>query len=358
MSNAVLAGPGLPATSALHRAPALAIGVGLAVFGVLFHAEIAAAVAVWIESTAYNHCFLVIPIVLYLLWDRRPMLRGIAADPVPVLALAGIPLALIWLLAERLGIMEGRQLAVVGLAELLFAAVLGPRLWYAAAGPLLYLFFLVPVGEFLTPRLQDITTWFIGAGLGLLRIPAYIDGYTIEIPEGTFFVAEACAGLRFLIASVAFGCLYALLIYRSPLRRGVFVIVSLIVPVIANGFRALGIVVLGHVLGSAEAAAADHVLYGWLFFSLIILLLAAAGLPFRQDGRTASSSPLPLRATVFTQVAREAGRGEKFSPPLAGLGREADQGWGEGWKPHRSLTTPPLPTARFAGKIPLPQQDV
>ena len=59
-----------------------------------------------------------------------------------------------------------------------------------------------------------------------------IDGYTIEIPEGTFYVAEACAGLRFLIASIAFGCLYALLMYRSPVRRTAFIVISIVVPII------------------------------------------------------------------------------------------------------------------------------
>lgn len=322
MSNAVLARPGLATAWRLYRAPAVAIGLGLAGLGVLFHAEVAAAISVWIESTAYNHCFLVIPIALYLLWDRRQGLRSIPAGPVPVLALAGIPLALVWLLAERLGIMEGRQLAAISFAELLFAAVLGPRLWWAAAGPLLYLYFLVPVGEFLTPKLQDITTWFIGAGLDLLHIPAYIDGYTIEIPEGTFFVAEACAGLRFLVASVAFGCLYALLMYRSPWRRGVFIAVSVVIPIIANGFRALGVVVLGHLLGSAQAAAADHVLYGWLFFSLVILALAAAGLPFREDGGRSTEA-------------------EKSSSPTVAQG-----GWGDGWKRRRRVKLLPFHPTR------------
>jgi exosortase/archaeosortase family protein len=129
-----------------------------------------------------------------------------------------------------------------------------------------------------------VTTFFIRYGLQTLGIPAYIDGYVIEIPQGSFFVAEACAGLRFLIASIAFGCLYALLMYRSPVRRLVFIAVSIVVPIVANGFRGLGIVYLGYLLGSAEAAATDHIIYGWLFFSAIILLLIALGLPFRQDG--------------------------------------------------------------------------
>ena len=141
----------------------------------------------------------------------------------------------------------------------------------------------MPFGDFVTPKLQDFTTDFVRHGLDIIGIPAYIDGFTIQIPEGAFYIATACAGLRFLIASIAFGCLYALLIYRSPLRRAMFILASIVVPIIANGFRALGIVVLGHILGSAEAAATDHVLYGWIFFSLVILLLIALGLPLRED---------------------------------------------------------------------------
>jgi exosortase len=189
--------------------------------------------------------------------------------------------------------MEGRQIMVITMVQVLFLAVLGWRMWWAMSAALLYLYFLVPFGAFLTPLLQHFTAAFIPIGLDLLHIPNYADEYTIDIPAGRFYVAEACAGLRFLIASVAFGALYSALIYRSPWRRLAFMVASVVVPVIANGLRALGIVVLGHVLGSAEAAAADHIIYGWLFFSVVILLLVAAGMPFRQDVGPAEGQALP-----------------------------------------------------------------
>jgi exosortase A len=263
--------------------PMIAFAIGLAALGVIFRNEITAAIGVWIDSTAYNHCFLVLPIVGYLLWDRRSVFTGAIPRPMVISVLLGLPLAIAWLVADRLGIMEGRQLVAMSFVELLLFSLLGWRLWWQVAGPLLYLFFLMPFGFFVTPMLQDVTTWFVRHGLQVLHIPNYIDGYVIQIPEGTFLIAEACAGLRFLIAAIAFGCLYALLVYRSPMRRAVFIAVSIVAPIIANGFRALGIVSLGHYLGSAQAAATDHVLYGWIFFSLVILLLVVLGLPFRED---------------------------------------------------------------------------
>jgi exosortase/archaeosortase family protein len=81
--------------------------------------------------------------------------------------------------------------------------------------------------------------------------------------------------------------------YRGPVRRTLFIIVSVIVPIIANGIRALGTVTLGHFLGSAEAAAADHLLYGWIFLSLVTLLLIFLGLPFRQDNTRDQAQPAP-----------------------------------------------------------------
>jgi exosortase/archaeosortase family protein len=122
-----------------------------------------------------------------------------------------------------------------------------------------------------------------------LGITHFVDDLFIETPTGLFHVAEACAGLRFIIAALAFGALYALVIFRSFWRRATVMVLALVVPIIANGIRAMGIIVMAEWIGSAEAAAANHVAYGWGFFSVVILLLILAGLPFRED----SSGPAP-----------------------------------------------------------------
>ena len=277
------------------RPALILIGIASLVFAVVFQREISGAVRVWIESTAYNHCFLILPLIGFMLWERRAEIVSVSPRPA-VWPLMLMPLlSAVWLIAAVLDIQEGRQLTLVAMFEILLLVALGPHLVRRLLAPCLFLFFLVPSGAFLVPSLQKITADITVTGLHILRIPVFSDGLMIEIPEGSFEVAEACAGLRFLIASTVFGCFFAVLMYRSFIRRALFVILSVAVPIAANGLRALGIIVLAHLEGSAAAVEADHVLYGWLFFTLVILILIAIGMMFAQK----ADQPAPVGSAGY-----------------------------------------------------------
>ena len=208
------------------------------------------------------------------------------------------PASALWLAAALLDVLEAEQLSVVLLFEILLLAMLGWRVFHALLAPLLFLFFLVPFGAFLVPLLQTFTAAFTVQGLELLGIPVFADGFIIQIPAGTFEVAEACAGLRFLIASIVFGCFFATVVYRSRWRRTAFIALSIVLPIVANGFRALGLVLLGHLMGDAASAMADHILYGWLFFTIVTLVLIAIGISFKEDIRPSQPRPTPVGATA------------------------------------------------------------
>ncbi|HEV7268400.1 MAG TPA: exosortase A [Falsiroseomonas sp.] len=321
----------LPVTPAAPQGWPFALALlcaGLLGLGVLFFEEGAAAVRVWEVSETYNHCWLILPIAAWLAWSRRDRLAGLPPQPNLLFALLALPIGLAWLAAERLGIMEGRQLTALALLPVLVLSVLGWRVARAMAAPLAYLFFLVPFGAFTTPMLQTITARMVDLGLDVVGIPHYVDELIIETPAGTFLVAEACAGLRFLIAAIAFGALYAFVMFRSPGRRLAVMALAVVVPIIANGLRALGIVVLGSYLGSAEAAAADHILYGWIFFSIVMLLLILVGLPFREDGPgaaqpaarpTAAPRAWPAPSPVALAVAAVVATGLAAAAPVVAL---------------------------------------
>jgi exosortase A len=312
----------------------------------LFHDLVAPAVEIWWRSETFNHCFLVLPLAGYMAWQRRAY--ALAFRPAPDLrALALLPVIGIgYLLMRFAGIVELQQHAVMAMLQVLFLAVLGWPAYRALLWPLLYLFFLVPSGEFLVPWLQDYTAWFSIRALMVTGIPVWADGTFITTPTGNFEVAVACAGVRFLIASLAFGALYADVMYRSAWRKAAFLAASVIVPIIANGFRAYGIVILAHLTDNAAAVAADHIIYGWVFFSFIMLLLMLIGNQYREDDLpygTAPARPLPATPTsrlVLAAVGSVAliavmpAWGQVVEGRLAPIRAEAFAGLqpGEGWR--------------------------
>ena len=236
-----------------------------------------AMVTIWARSETFTHAFLVPPISLWLIWRQRHAL-ALQAPTGGFLML--VPLALAgfaWLLGDLAAVNAVTQLALVSLLVLAVAAVLGPRPALAMLFPLGFLFFAVPIGEFVMPQLMEWTAGFTVGALQFSGVPVYREGLQFVIPSGSWSVVEACSGVRYLIASVTVGTLYAYLNYRSMRRRLIFVAVSFLVPVVANWLRAYMIVMLGHLSGNRLATGVDHLIYGWLFFGVVMLLMFVIG---------------------------------------------------------------------------------
>jgi EpsI family protein len=83
--------------------------------------------------------------------------------------------------------------------------------------------------------------------------------------------------MRYLIASVTLGVLFAYLTYTRWWKRLLFVLFSIFVPIIANGFRAYMIVMIGHLSDMKYAVGVDHLIYGWVFFGVIITIMFVVG---------------------------------------------------------------------------------
>jgi len=267
------------------RAAAVALAVIFCSIVAIYWQAAAGAVQVWYDSPSYNHGFLVLPISLYLVWERRRLLRGTVPTPSPYVLLLMLPAAAAWLLCDRMALLEGQQLALFLSLQVALLALLGFRIYRILALPFLYLFFLIPTGQFLVPYLQDFTASFIVHGLQLSGIPVYSDGIFISIPNGTFEVAEACAGLRFLTATLAFGVLFADYAYDSLSKKIAFFGLCIVTPIIANGLRAYGIVMIAHLSNNSLATGVDHILYGWIFFSIVTVALTGFGMIFRDTGQ-------------------------------------------------------------------------
>jgi EpsI family protein len=118
--------------------------------------------------------------------------------------------------------------------------------------------------------------------LTLSNVPAVLENRVLSVPSGSWTVAEACSGIRYLFSSVALGVIFASLMYRSRKRRLAFVAASIAIPILANGVRGYGIVLLAYLTDNRFAVGVDHIVYGWLFFTVVQLVLFAVGMRWRE----------------------------------------------------------------------------
>jgi exosortase A len=244
---------------------------------ILYRETALAMVTIWYRSETFTHGFVVLPIVLWLVWRKRIQLATMTprANPYLLLPLAG--LALLWLLGDLVAVNSVTQLAMVAMLVLAVPTVLGISVAAEIAFPLAFMFFAVPIGEFMMPQLMEWTAEFTILALRATGVPVFREGLSFVIPSGHWSVVEACSGVRYLIASLTVGTLYAYLNYQSTGRRLLFVAVAILVPVVANWMRAYMIVMLGHLSGNTIAVGVDHLIYGWVFFGIVILLMFMIG---------------------------------------------------------------------------------
>ncbi|MFL6858448.1 MAG: exosortase A [Allosphingosinicella sp.] len=272
-----LAAPGWPT----HLA---GLGLVWAALLLLFRHDVADVAALWVKGNTYNHCLLILPLIGWLVWQRRPELARLAPAAWAPGLLPVAAGAFGWLLGEAGGIDIARHLALVLMLQGAAIACLGKAAARGLAFPIFYALFLVPFGEELVPPMQTVTAKMAMALLALSHVPATIRGVFISTPAGYFEVAEACSGVKFLIAMAAYAALAANVCFRSNRRRAAFVVAALVFPVLANGVRAWGTIWVAYLTDKRYAVGFDHVVYGWIFFALVIVVVMAAARPFFDRG--------------------------------------------------------------------------
>lgn len=290
-----MSSPTVAATISSARQSWLEHGVALTLLVLLtlvdFHDAVRAAVQVWWVSPTYSHCFLIIPISAWLVWEKRRQLSSLQPTVEPRALWMLLPLLLVWWLGELSTINEVRQFAVIGLIQVVTIAMLGLDIYTLIWFPVLYLFFLVPTGEYLIGPMQQFATRFTDVTLTLIGVPHFTQGTMIELTNGRFEIAEACAGLRFLIATVALGVLYAYMMFRKWYKVVLFLFSCIAVPLVGNGLRIVGIILLAHYTDNKYGAGADHLIYGWGFNVAILLFLFLVGSFFRDSFDQSDSKP-------------------------------------------------------------------
>ena len=317
--------------------------------GLAFFSDWLAMLGQWWNSSTYNHILLVPAIVGWLIWQRRDAIAQFSPAPWRWGLLALSCAVMLWVLGAFAGFDLLRQAGAVAMLPASALLLLGPRIFAALLFPFAYMVFLVPFGDELVPPLQTftatLTIWLVHAS----QVPATINGVFIDTPAGLFEVAEACSGVKFLIAMIALGVLVGNVCFVSWRRRLAFFALCVVVPILANGVRAWGTIFAAQYVGVERAGGIDHLIYGWVFFAIVIA--AVLGMSWRFFDR-GINDPLVNVERLKTSAWLNRAERSPISFITGSLGAALLVLGGIAWAGAADALTAPMPRQVFLPQVP------
>ena len=254
-----------------------ALIVVLVSFAVLYREVIVKLVRDWSIDDNYSHGFLIVPLALFFVWERRAKL----AAAVPARSMAGLALVVLsfavlaaGVLGSELFLMRASMLSMIaGIVLFLY----GARHLQILAFPILFLLLMIPIPAIIFNQiafpLQLIASRFGEMALTALGIPVLREGNVIQLANTSLEVAEACSGIRSLISLLTLGIVYGYFIDPRIWMRFALALATIPVAIVANGIRVAGTGVAAHYYGKEAAQGFFHSFSGWLVFISAFIML-------------------------------------------------------------------------------------
>jgi exosortase len=267
-----------PSASQGGRADLVAFGVLCAIVGAAFFPTLVELVAYWSAKAEYSHGFLMPVVAAWFLWERRADFRRLAPRPSAVgLVLLTACLGLL-LLGEMKLSWFLKPFAFVGSLVAVTWGVYGRRAVALALPAVVALLLMCPlpgrVQDSLSVPLKHSAALLATGLLDLSGIPASLEGNVIHLPAlDDLWVADACSGIRSLIALVSLAIIACFLRPAHWLYHVAVVVAAVPIAILVNGLRIWLTGVLSVKVGPETAEGFFHFFEGFALFAVAALLL-------------------------------------------------------------------------------------
>jgi len=256
-------------------------GFLLAAFTWAYWPIIHSLVVTWSENEDYSHGFFIIPIVIYLIWQKKELL-SVNTDNFNVLAaFAVIACSVLYLAGLFSQFRTMGNLAFVCTIWASLAFVFGFRFVRNHAWELFLLLFMLPIPSrwyaSITLPLQLLVTKISFFVLQFMNIPVLREGNILQLSNTTLEVVNACSGLRSILTIIVLAYILSCLLFRAPLKRIVLISAAIPCAILANLIRVSVIAYLAHQGNTTFIEGTNHTILGLVLFILSLLLLTGCG---------------------------------------------------------------------------------
>ena len=292
---------------AVYKRTMLGIAAPLACFVILYYQVIAKLVSDWWNDDNYSHGFLIVPIALYFVWERRAALKEAAKIP-SVWGLVVVACSLAMLLAGILGSeLFLPRLSMLGILTGAILFLFGWNHIRILILPIVFLLLMIPIPAIIFNHivfpLQLWASQFGESALNVCQIPVLREGNVIHLANTSLEVVEACSGIRSLVSLLTLGIVYGYLMDTRLWVRIVLSVATVPIAIVANGIRVAGTGVAAHFYGPEAAEGFSHTFSGWIIFiaaGIMLIILHRAIAFISPEKQKASESAAPQDSTADT----------------------------------------------------------
>lgn len=227
----------------------------------------------WVNNFDYMFGFIMPLLSFYIIWKRRDLFEFVPVKP----SKSGLLIIIVGIL-----LYVGGQAAYINVAQQVSFFIIIPGIILHYFGfhmlrllsiPLMILVFMVPLPDFCYSYLQSFFTWASVEILRVFNVPVYAEGYSIQLPNVSVWVASGCTGIRSMTAILPIGLTIAHLYFDSRWNKVSMVIFSAILPILANIFRIVSLLIFALKGNPIFTYGTPHKIHGYVVFigSLFIL---------------------------------------------------------------------------------------
>ncbi len=243
----------------------------------------------WYQDSNYSHGFLIIPVSVWLIWRQR---RELASVPTRTSSwgFAGILIALAIFIVGTAGAeyFSARFSFVLLLASMtlyFLGWMFLRKVWFA----FFFMLFMIPIPYVIyytvTFPMQLFASKIASVALGVIGLPLVRFGNVLHLPGGQALeVAEACSGLRSIVALLALGALYAFFTQENRVKAVILFLATVPIAIFGNVVRISFTAIGTYSVSERFVEGTLHEMAGMLvfLFSLVMLMIFGSLLKWKE----------------------------------------------------------------------------
>ena len=243
----------------------------------------------WYQDSNYSHGFLIIPVSVWLIWRQR---KELASVPIRTSnwGFAGVFIALgIFIVGTAGAEYFSARFSFVLLLASMTLCFLGwmflRKVWFA----FFFMLFMIPIPYVIyysvTFPMQLFASKIASVALGVIGLPLVRFGNVLHLPGGQALeVAEACSGLRSIVALLALGALFAYFTQENRVKAVILFLATVPIAIFGNVVRISFTAIGTYAISEEFVEGTLHEMAGMLvfLFSLVMLMIFGSLLKWKQ----------------------------------------------------------------------------